>query len=91
MPTQLCSTCGRHVPPGTSCKGCDVSDPKARIPRGAQEGEHQRDQVMHDTLDEVQLDELIARGSVPTLAQLFKRGKEQGLIKPTNTYAVPQP
>lgn len=32
------------------------------------------------------LDQMVQRASVPSLASLFKQGKEQGLIKPTSNY-----
>jgi len=35
---------------------------------------------------EDELDHLVQRASVPSLASLFKAGKEKGLIKPTTGY-----
>lgn len=37
-------------------------------------------------MDESEFDRLVERGSVPSLADLFRRGKEEGLIKPTSNY-----
>lgn len=46
------------------------------------------DTLFNDTAEatEQELDDLVAAGSVPNLATLFKRGKEAGLIKPGKEY-----
>lgn len=37
-------------------------------------------------MDEQDLDDLVQRASTPSLASLFKRGKEKGLLKPQQEY-----
>lgn len=39
-----------------------------------------------DHPNEGELDQLVAAASMPSLATLFQRGKEQGLIKPGKEY-----
>lgn len=91
MAVWICPGCNIARPAGSDCETCGKSDPNIPAPRETIGGDHRRDQVMHEELTEEQLDEMVSRASTPTLAQLFKQGKKKGLIKPTNTYAVPQP
>lgn len=92
MASWICPGCNLAFPVGTDCENCGkadvssniVSDPAERI-RGI------RDQQARQPMIEDELDEMVAKASRPTLATLFKRGLDQGLIKPTNSYAVPQP
>lgn len=91
MAVWICPGCNIARPAGADCETCGKSDPTIPARGEIIGGDHRRDQVMHEELDEQQLDEMISRASVPTLAQLFKQGKKKGLIKPTNSYAVPQP
>ncbi len=44
--------------------------------------------VDHEDLVEVKL---VEEASQPSLATLFQRAKNRGLIKPTNSYGVPAP
>lgn len=91
MAVWICPGCNIARPLGSDCENCGKSDPTIPVTSERIRGDHLRDQDLHDTIDEPMLDEMIARASRPTLAQLFKMGKKRGLIKPTNTYAVPQP
>jgi hypothetical protein len=85
----ICPGCNILKSPGTDCENCGKSDPTIPAQGEIIGGDHRRDQVMRDTLTEDQLDEMIAQASMPTLAQLFKRGKDSGLIKPSDTYSGP--
>lgn len=84
MASWICPGCNMVRPVGKECDNCGVSDPTAPVIRETMGGNN-------PVLTEDELDDMVAAASVPTLAQLFRQGKQKGLIKPTNTYAVPQP
>lgn len=89
MASWICPGCNIARPPGSDCESCGKSDPNIPATGEIIGGDHRRDQVMRDTLTEDQLDEMVARASIPTLSQLFKKGKANGLIKPSDTYSGP--
>lgn len=91
MGVWICPGCNIARPAGTDCETCGKSDPTITVNGERMRGAHRRDQDLHQTISEDQLDEMVTRASRPTLAQLFKLGKKRGLIKSTNSYGIPQP
>ncbi len=78
MASWICPRCNIAMPVGIGCENCGRVDDTSPV-ISEKLGGH-TDQVARDTLGEHELDEMVARASVPNLAALFKNAKEQGLI-----------